>query len=228
MEKIDPKIEALFKAGAHLGHRTSKVHPKAKKYIYGIENATSIIDLTKTATLLDVAKEFITKLAKENKVLLIVSTKKNTAAFAKKICQDNKIPHITVKWPGGFLTNFDTLMKNIKKMKTMMEEKENGTWQKYVKHEQVKLSKELNRLEKFYGGLIDMEKLPDALFVVDIKKEKNAVYEAKNCRIPVVAVTDTNVNPDMVDYPIPANDDSVTSIEYLINEVVDAYKKAKK
>jgi len=228
MAKTDSQVEALFAAGAHLGHKTNRIHPKAKKYIYTMENGTSIIDLTKTVILLDKAKDFLTKLGKEGKKILIVVTKKNGASLTQDLCQKNQIPFITVKWPAGLLTNFDTMMKNIKKMKTMKEEKEKGEWQKFVKHEQVAMAKELNRLNKFYGGLADLEKLPDALFVVDTKKEKNAVKEALETKVPVIAIVDTNVNPDVIDYPIPANDDSIGSIEYLVKEIVETYAKAKK
>jgi len=228
MAKTDSQIEALFQAGAHLGHKTNRIHPKAKKYIYTMENGTSIIDLTKTIVLLEKAKDFLTKLGKEGKKILIVVTKKNGASLTQDLCQKNQIPFITVKWPAGLLTNFDTMMKNIKKMKTMKEEKEKGEWQKFVKHEQVAMGKELNRLNKFYGGLADLEKIPDALFVVDTKKEKNAVKEALETKVQIIAIVDTNVNPDVIDYPIPANDDSVGSIEYLVKEIVETYAKAKK
>ena len=115
------------------------------------------------------------------------------------------------------------ISKNAKKLIEMKEQKENGGWSKFVKHEQVELQKELNKLEKFYGGIANLKKLPDALFVVDIKKEKNSVIEARSHHIPVIAIVDTNVNPDLVDFPIPGNDDSLSSIEYFTNEIIEAY-----
>ncbi len=224
----DQEVEELFKIGAHLGHKTNRVHPKAKKYIYTIESGVSVIDLTKTVELIEKAIEFVTKLAKEQKTLLVVVTKRISSQFTKELCQKNMIPYVTVKWPAGLLTNFEMIMKNIKKLVTMKEEKEKGEWNKFVKHEQFKLTKVLNRLERFYGGLIGLTKLPDALFVIDIKKEKNAVLEAQSHKIPVVAVVDTNVNPDLITYPIPANDDSLPSIEYFVTKMVEAYNKGKK
>lgn len=221
-------IEELFKAGAHLGHKAKRIHPKAKKYIYSFDNGTSVIDLTKTAELLKIAKEFITTLSKNNKTLVIVMTKKINVPELKELFASKGINYITTKWPAGLLTNFDMIIKNVKKMLKMREEKDKGEWDKFVKHERIKLDKKLKKLEKFYGGISGLTKLPDALFVVDVKKEKNAVKEAKETKIPVVAVADTNVNPDTVDYPIPGNDDSASSIEYFVKEIVNAYAKTVK
>lgn len=228
MTTADSQVEELFKIGAHLGHKTNRVHPKAKKYIYTIESGVSVIDLSQTVTLLEKALEFVTKLAKEQKTLLVVVTKRISAQYTKELCQKNSIPYVSVKWPAGLLTNFEMIMKNAKKLVTMKEEKEKGDWNKFVKHEQFKLAKVMNRLERFYGGLTGLTKRPDALFVIDIKKEKNSVEEAQSHKIPVVAIVDTNVNPDLITYPIPANDDSLPSIEYFVTKVVDAYAKGKK
>lgn len=227
MSDNNKKVEELFKAGAHLGHKSNKIHPKAKKYIYTMDQGTSIIDLTKTADLLEKAKAFIESLAKENKKLLIVMTKRVSANFVNEIAKANDISHITVKWPAGLLTNFDMIIKNAKRLNKMKEDKESGAWNKFVKHEQMKLQKEMNKLEKFYGGVSKLDKKPDALFVVDIKKEKNAVKEAKETGIPVVAIVDTNVDPENVTYQIPGNDDAATSIDFFIQEIVSAYTRQK-
>ena len=223
MSSNDKKVEELFAAGAHLGHKANRVHPKTNKYIYSFENGVSIIDLTKTADYLERAKQFVSELGKNKKVLLVVSTKKIVSNLTEELCQKNELPYINSKWPAGLLTNFEMIIKNVKKLNSMREEKEKGEWNKYVKHEQVKLDKELNKLVKFYGGIAYLKKLPDALFVIDIKKEKNSVKESGEMKIPVVAVTDTNVNPDPIDYPIPGNDDSATSVEYFLKEVIEAY-----
>lgn len=223
MNKILTQVEELFKLGIHLGHKSNRVHPKAKKYIYTIQNGISIIDLTKTIDQLNKAKVFISKIAQEGKILLVVTTKKVANASVSQICQKNNIPAITVKWPAGLLTNFDNIIKNVKKLKTMKEEKEKGEWNKFAKHEQLKLNKELRRLEKFYGGIVDLKKLPDVLYVIDIKKEKNAIKEAKSLKIPIVALVDTNSDPSQVDYPIIANDDSEESINYFVNQIIETY-----
>jgi len=221
---FEKKVEELFKLGAHLGHRKNRVHPKAKKYIYKIENQTSIIDLTRTVSLLEKAKEYVQKLKKDKKSILFVGTKRSAANIIKELGEKYGFYYITNKWPPGFLTNFEMFLKNnIQKMNKMREEKEKGEWQKFIKHEQVKLQKELKKVERVYQGVSTMEKLPDVLFIVDIKKEKNAHTEAKKLNIPVIAIVDTNVNPDLVDYPIPANDDSAETVAYIIKEIVDSY-----
>src|SRR3989344_123707 len=227
MEDNQKQIKELFTAKSHLGHKSSRIHPKSKKYIYTFENGVSIIDLTLTANLLEKALKFVQELAKQNKVLLVVATKKIAAYQIQALCRKNSIPYITNKWPAGLLTNFETITKNIKKLIQMKKEKQEGAWQKFVKHDRLRLEKQLSKFERGYGGLIQMTKLPDALFIVDIKKEKNAVNEALRISIPVIAIADTNVDPHVVDFPIPANDDSLSSIEYIVNKVVDIYVKNK-
>ncbi|OGK23784.1 30S ribosomal protein S2 [Candidatus Roizmanbacteria bacterium RIFCSPLOWO2_01_FULL_37_12] len=227
MVAIANPVKELFDVKAHLGHKSSRVHPKAKKYIYTIQNGISIIDLTKTAEFLEKALQFVKQLAKENKILLMIATKKIASSKIQELCQKNSIPYVTNKWPAGLLTNIETITKNIKKLIQMKKEKTDGSWQKFVKHDRLKLEKELSKFERGYGGLIQMTKLPDALFIVDIKKEKNAVNEALRISIPVIAIADTNVDPHVVDFPIPANDDSLSSIEYIVNKVVDIYVKNK-
>ena len=223
MNDNDKKVEELFAAGAHLGHKSNRVHPKTNKYIYSFENGVSIIDLTKTADYLEKAKKFVSELGTNEKVLLVVCTKKIASNLTKELCIKNNLPFINTKWPAGLLTNFEMIIKNVKKLNSMKEEKVKGEWNKFVKHEQVKLDKDLNKLEKFYGGIANLKKLPDALFIVDIKKEKNSVKESGELKIVTVAVTDTNVNPDPIDYPIPGNDDSLTSIEYFLKEIIETY-----
>lgn len=228
MVNIEKQIKELFEAKAHLGHKKNRVHPKARKYIYSFENNVSIIDLTKTAELLNAALKFVQQLAKENKVLLMVVTKKIAANKIQLLCQKHSISHVSTKWPAGLLTNFETITKNIKKLIQMKKDKEEGAWNKFVKHDRIKLEKKIVKLEKAYGGLNQLNKLPDAIFVVDVKKEKNAVNESQKKNIPVIAISDTNVDPDLVNYPIPANDDSLSSIEYIGNQIIDAYVKTKK
>lgn len=220
------KVEELFAVGAHLGHKSNRVHPKTNKYIYSFENGVSIIDLTKTTVFLEKAKKYVSELGANKKILLVVCTKKIASNLTKELCAKNNLLFINTKWPAGLLTNFEMIIKNVKKLNSMKEEKEKGEWSKYVKHEQVKLDKDLNKLEKFYGGIANLKKLPDALFVIDIKKEKNSVKEAGEMKITTVAVTDTNANPDPIDYPISGNDDSITSIEYFLKEIIEAYSSS--
>jgi len=222
---IDKKVAELFSAGCHLGHKNNRVHPKARKYIYSIENNVSVIDLAQTAVLLEKAKEAIKKLSTEGKSILVVSTKKVGSETIAKLCKEQNLPYIFLKWPAGLLTNFEMIKKNISKLTQMKKEKENGDWNRFVKHEQVKLQKKLAKLEKFYGGVEQMTQIPAALIIIDIKKEKNAFREAVMMNIPVIAVVDTNVSSSNVTYPIPGNDDSLTSIEYLAKELISSYGK---
>lgn len=227
MSASNSLIQVLFEAKVHLGHKTNRIHPKAKKYIYRSENGVSIIDLTKTAELLEKAKQFLTELAENQKKVLVVATKKIAAPFIEKICSDNGIPYVASKWPAGLLTNFDTVKRNVSKLETLKKEKDDGSWQKLVKHEQTKLQKDMTKLEKFYGGLLQLKNIPDAIVIVDAKKEKNALSEAIKFRIPVIAIADTNINPDLIKFPIPANDDSLSSIECVMKELINSYIQQK-
>ncbi len=227
MEKTNVAlVKELFEAGLYLGHKKNRLHPKARKFIYKLESGVSIIDLTKTASQIQSAKNFLKKLAEEGRVLLVVATKKVASQRAKELCDEKNIPNVVTKWLPGLLTNFETLIKNVKKLKDLKEEKESGAWDKLTKQEISKLRKELVKLEKFYTGLLDLHKKPDALFILDARKERNAVAEAQSMGIPVVAVIDTNSNPDEVDYPIVANDDSPKSVNYLLTQVLTTYAKA--
>lgn len=225
MEEQTKQIEKLFKAGVHLGHKRNRLHPKARKYVYKMINGTAVIDLTQTVKQLNKAKEILQQAAKDNKKILVVATKKIVNQFVTEICTAKKIPFITQKWPSGLLTNFEMIMKNVKKMKSLEEGKTNGTWDKFVKHERTKLSKELYKLNKFYFGLSLLDKKPDLILLLDLKKEKNALTEAKKHNIPVIAAIDTNANPETVNFPIMINDDSGTSVQLVMKELLDAYVK---
>lgn len=217
------EVEKLFAAGVHLGHKKNRLHPKARKYVYRIEQGVSIIDLTQTVGQLTKAKKFIADSAKNKKVMLVVATKKVISKYSEDLCSKHNIPFVSTKWLPGLLTNFQTIIKNVKKLKELKEAQEKGEWETFVKHEKLELQRQLNRLQKFYGGLINLEKKPDLLFIVDIKKEKNSVVEAQKSGIPTVAIADTNSNPETVDYPIVANDDSPESTQYLVTEIVETY-----
>lgn len=221
-------VEELFAASAHLGHKKNRIHPKSRKYIYRMENGVSIIDLTITADSLENIKTYVQKIASEGKKLLLVCTKKIAANKMMELSKKNNIFYVTNKWPAGLLTNFETIMKNIKKLNRMKKDKADGVWLKFVKHEQSRMERDLNKLERNYGGLASLERLPDVLFIIDVKKEKNAVSEARKSMIPIIAIADTNINPELIDFPIPANDDSLSSIEYIANEIISAYTKARK
>lgn len=226
MKKTDP--ETLIKAGLHLGHKAKKINPRAKQFIHKIEKGACIIDLFQTAEQLDRAKQFVFDLGEGGKSLLIVATKKQAKNLASQIALENNIFYITEKWTGGFITNFDEIFKNIKKLKELIDQKADGSLAKLPKHELVGVDKKITRTKKIYGGVLNMERLPDAVFIIDIKKEANAAAESRNRQIPTIAVVDTNCDPTLVDHPIVANDDSISSIDYLLHEIVGAYNEGKK
>ncbi len=220
-----PDIQKLFEAGLHLGHKKNRLHPKARKFVYRIEKGVSIIDLTITAEQLRKAEDFLNQLGKEEKNLLIVATKKVAVQTAMKLAEEHGLSFVTNKWLPGLLTNFETIIKNVKKLEELKEQKDDESWEKLTKHERGKILKYIARLERFYGGLSKLTKKPDAIFIVDTKKESNAVIEAQKSGIPIVGIADTNADPDGIDYPIVANDDSPTSVEFLIQRLISAYVK---
>lgn len=224
-EDAESQVRELFELGAHLGHKKNRLHPKAKKYIYKIVNGVSIIDLTRTVDKLGRAKKFLSQTSNENKSILVVVTKKIANQYAAEICKNNNIPYITTKWLPGLLTNFSTIIKNVKKLQSLKEQRDNGEWDKFVKHERIKFNKELIKLERFYGGLLLLTKKPDMLLLVDSRKEKNALTEAKSNNIPVIGIIDTNSNPDQIDYPILINDDSPAVLKRILTELIQSYKK---
>lgn len=220
-------IQELFELGAHLGHKKSRLHPKAKKHVYKMINGTSIIDLTKTVEQLETAKKFLEATAKEEKSVLIVGTKKVASSFLREYCSKNELPYITSKWLPGLLTNFETLMKNVHKLADLKQKEGTGDWAGMVKHERTKLSKEMVKLEKLYGGLLSLKKRPDVIILVDARKEKNAVEEAHSYKIPIVALIDTNSNPEQIDYPVLANDDAAEVVQHIMSELLSGYVKNK-
>lgn len=217
------EMEKLFELGAHLGHKKNRLDPKARKNVYKIENGTSIIDLTKTVTQLEKANAFLKEIAKKGNTVLVVGTKKIANNVIKELSSSKNIPYMTNKWLPGLLTNFETLSKNVQKLKNLKNEQESGAWDELVKHERMELAKTISKLERLYGGLELMESRPEVLIVVDPKKEKNAVKEAKSFKIPVVAIVDTNSNPETIEYPVVANDDAAEVVEYIMNSLLSTY-----
>ncbi len=215
--------EELLKHGVHLGHRKQKINPASKRYIFKIESGVSIIDLFQTAPQLDAAREFVTQLGKEGKILTFVATKKGARDIVQEACRKHGFTFITNKWVGGFLTNYDEVYKNVAMYNTLKEEKENGEWTKYVKHERTSLEKKMNRIAAIYEGVVDFKKSPDALFIIDIKKEKNAVNEATKMGVATIALVDTNSDPALVDYPIVGNDDALLSVQFIVEKIAEAY-----
>ncbi len=219
------EVQKLFEAGLHLGHKKNRIHPKARKFVYRIEQGVSIIDLTITAEQLKKAEEFLRSLKAEEKTLLVVATKKVATDTVRNLAKEHDIASVTNKWLPGLLTNFETIIKNVKKLEDLKEQKNDDSWEKLTKHEKSQIVKHIARLERFYGGLTKLTRKPDVVLVIDVKKETNAVVEARKSGIPVVGVADTNADPDEVDFPIVANDDSPKAVEFLIQRLITAYVK---
>jgi small subunit ribosomal protein S2 len=223
-----PSLEEMLKAGAHFGHRTNRWHPKMKQFIFTSKNGIYIIDLKKTQEKLEEALEFMTKLVSEGKSILFVGTKNQVSEPMKKMAVAVAQPYIVGKWLGGYLTNFAIVKKSVKKYLDLIEKKEGGKLEKYTKKERLDFDREIKKLELRVGGLASLVKLPDALFIWDIKEEETAVKEAQQKNIPIIAICDTNVNPDEVNYPIPANDDATKTIQLILDCIEDALVTAKK
>jgi small subunit ribosomal protein S2 len=208
----------LLEAGVHFGHLTRKWDPKMAPYIFMEKNGIHIIDLNKTLVALDEATSAIKNIAKSGRKILFVATKKQAQDIVAEEAKRLKMPYITDRWLGGMLTNFATVRKSLKKMSTidkMM--KDNTAYAAIAKREKLMLSREREKLERVLGGIADLSRLPAALFIVDVKREHIAVKEAHKLNLPVFAICDTNSNPELVDFPIPANDDASKSISLIVN-----------
>ena len=223
-----PSVEDMLKAGMHFGHRTNRWHPKMKQYIFTDKKGVYIIDLNKSREKLAEAMEFMSQLISEGKSVLFVGTKNQVKIGLKKMAEETGMPYIVGKWLGGYLTNFAVVKKSVQKYKDLIENRDNGKLDKYTKKEQLDFAREIKKLEERVGGLTTLNKLPDALFVWDIKEEETAITEARTRNIPIIAVCDTNVNPELVNYPIPANDDSTKTITLLLGTIKEVILEAKK
>ncbi len=220
-------LKDMFDAGLHFGHQTKRWNPKMKGYIFDKRNGIHIIDLTQSVTLLDEASEFVRSVILDGKKLLFVATKKQVAEMVKEIASGIGQYYMTERWLGGTLTNSKTIRSSVKRMRQLQATaKANGGELSEHKQEASKLRRELNKLEKNLTGIADMTELPGAVIIVDVVKESNAVKEAVRLGIPVVAVVDTNADPEPIDYVIPGNDDSVRGVELLLKGLASVVKTA--
>lgn len=220
-------MRKMLENGVHFGHQTRKWNPKMKQFIYTAKNGVYIIDLAKTQAKLEVAYEALKKIAEDGGKILFVGTKKQAQATILEEALRSGSFYINQRWLGGTMTNFRTIQKSIKKLLEIEEMEANGQLAVYTKKEQAVLLQKKERLENFLGGIKGMKKLPDAIFVVDPLEEHNAVAEARKLNIPVFALIDTNADPDLVDFPIPSNDDAVRSIKLMVSVIADAILEAK-
>ena len=216
-------MKQLLEAGVHFGHQTRRWNPKMAPYIFTERNGIYIIDLQQTIQRIDDAYDFIRKVAADGEPILFVGTKKQAQAVIKDEALRSGMYFVNERWLGGMLTNYKTISKRIARLAEIREMEADGTIDKYAKKEALKIRQEADKLEKFLGGIKDMKGMPGAMFVVDPKKEKIAVKEARTLGIPVVGIVDTNCDPDDVDYVIPANDDAIRAVKLLTAKMADAF-----
>jgi small subunit ribosomal protein S2 len=220
-------MKQLLEAGVHFGHQTRRWNPKMKKYIFTERNGIYIIDLQKTVKKVEEAYNFVKEVAANGGTILFVGTKKQAQESVKEEAIRSGQYYVNQRWLGGTLTNFETIQKRIKRLKDIEKMEEDGTFEVLPKKEVIQLKKEWDRLEKFLGGIKDMKTLPDAIFVIDPRKERIAVAEAHKLNIPLVGIVDTNCDPDEIDVVIPANDDAIRAVKLLTGKMADAILEAK-
>ncbi len=220
--KIKVELKDLLDAGSHFGHQSQRWNPKMDPFLYGVRDGVHIFDLAKTKEGLEKAAEFAKEVASKGGKIVFVGTKRQAQAIIKEEAQRVKMPFISERWLGGLLTNFENLKKSIDKLKDLKDKKASGELKKYTKKENILIDREIARLERFFGGLADLKELPAALFVVDVKKEHTALREATKKKIPVIAIVDSNSDPDLVDWIIPANDDAVGSVKLIVSFISEA------
>ena len=220
-------MKQLLEAGVHFGHQTRRWNPKMAAYIYTERNGIYIIDLQKTVKKLEEAYNFVRDLAASGETLLFVGTKKQAQEAIKEEAERVGMYYVNARWLGGMLTNFKTMRTRVERLNQLHKMQEDGTFAMLPKKEVAKLNLEIEKLEKYLGGVKDMKKLPGALFIVDPRKERNAIAEARKLHIPIVAIVDTNCDPDEIDYVIPGNDDAIRAIKLISATMANAVQEGK-
>ncbi len=210
-----PSLPDLLQAGTHFGHQTSKWHPKMKKYLFGERRGIHIIDLEQTQKSLETAMSYVKKVTLRGGVILFVGTKKQAAPYVEAAAKSCGMPFVTKRWLGGTLTNFASMSQLTRHYKDLKRRQEKGELAKHTKFEQLQMAREIKMLDEKVGGIQDLARIPDAIFVFDVRKDKTALEEAMRRGVKIIAMCDSNVNPLNVDYPIPANDDAVRSIDLI-------------
>ena len=219
-----PSIEDMLKAGVHFGHQLKRWNPKTSKYIYETDGKAHVIDLYQTEELLKKAADFLYEIAKNGGQIVFVGTKRQAKDTIRELALDSGTLFVNERWLGGTLTNFDSVSENWKNLDKMIADRASGKHDKYTKKEKLLLGREIAKLENLVGGIRGLHRKPDAIVVVDVKKDLTAVKEARYVGTPVVAILDTNCDPDLVDYPIPANDDAIKAIKILLEGLAGAVK----
>lgn len=227
LKKSEISLKQLLEAGCHFGHQARRWNPKMKPFLYGVRDGVHIFDLAKTREGLGAARDFMAKAAVEGKRIVFVGTKRQAMAIIAEEAKKAGVPYINQRWIGGTITNWEQIKKNIDKLIEMTEKRKKGEYKKYTKKEQLLLDREINRLEKFFGGVVGLEKPPEVLFVVDVKKEEVAVREARKKEIVVVGLVDSDSNPDVAGWVIPGNDDAAGAVKLVVSTIAEAVKEGK-
>lgn len=220
-------LRQLLECGVHFGHPTRKWNPKMSPFIYTKRNGIHIIDLQLTTKFIDVVHAYVQELIAGGKNILFIGTKKQAQDAIREEATKCGMPYVASRWPGGLLTNRNTMQKRIERLRELRKQKEDGYIDELTKKDAKFLNDEMEKLEKSFGGMADLEGLPDALFIIDVKKEENAVREAKKLNIPIIGILDTNCNPEDVDYKLPGNDDAIRSIRLFCQIISDSVMEAK-
>ncbi len=216
-------LQEMIDAGVHFGYTKTRRHPSAKPFIFDTKNKVDIIDLEKTADLLKKAEEFIASLGKDGKKILFVGTKAEAQEVTKNAADTLRMPYVTNRWIGGTLTNFSEIKRRVDILVDLKDKRAKGLLEKYTKKEQSDFSRQINKMEGYFGGLVGMDRKPDALFVIDTKKEINAVKEAQALKIPVISISSTDCDISDITYPVVANDSAISSLKILTNSIVSAF-----
>ena len=223
-----PKIQEMLDAGVHFGHQARRWHPRMEPYIYAVSRNIHIIDLEKTEALLEKACDFLYEQAALGKSIVFVGTKRQSKEIVENEAKRCGALFVNERWVGGTITNFETIKKNLDKLLDLIKGREAGKFEIYTKRERLMIDREIDKLQIAYGGIVNLKSSPDLLFVIDPKRERTAVREARIAGVPVVAIVDTNADPTEVNYPIPANDDAIKSVALLVKAISDAVEEGYK
>lgn len=215
-DKYQLSLEAMLKAGVHFGHKKSRWNPKMKRYIFGVRNGIHIIDLEKSKEMFEKALAFVTEIKQKGGTILLIGTKKQAKQLVRAVAERADMPFVNERWLGGTFTNFTTINKRVRYLIDTTDGLEKGRFNDLTKYEKLKLQKEMDKMEEKMGGLVSMKRLPEAIFVLDMKKDELAIKEAREAGVKIIALADSNCDPTLVDYPIPANDDALSSLKYLL------------
>lgn len=224
----EKNLMEMLKAGVHFGHKTTKWNPKMSPYIFGVRNGVHIIDLEQTISGLNSALEFVNKIAASGGVMVFIGTKKQVKSLVKESAAKIGMPYVAERWIGGLFTNFEVISKQIKLLDQLEKDRDTGNFGKYTKKEQLNLVRKIKKLIQKFGGIRTLKKMPEAIFVADVNVDRIAVEEARKKNIPVVAIVDTDTDPTLVSYPIPANDDAISSVKLIVEKIAQEFGKSKK